>query len=397
MIAYLDLPSGLSGDMFLGCLVDSGWPIERLRAMISFLKLPDNKWSIEARSVQKGALRATLVDVKVKEETTHRNLSDIRAIIDSADLPQAVQQRAIAIFTRLAHAESKVHGIPLEKVHFHEVGALDSIIDIVGASAGIHEIGIERLYSSAIPLGHGWANMEHGRIPLPAPATLEILSAVNAPTCPAPGPGELITPTGAAILSELATFTQPEMTVSKIGTGSGQRDFTWPNVARMWLGEPVARGTMVQLETNIDDMNPQLYPAVIDKLLASGARDVWLTPVHMKKGRPGVVVSVLAPVDAEAALAQVLLRETTTLGVRVSRVHHRHEAGREMQTVQTAFGSIRVKVKRLNQQPISAIPEYEDCVTTAQQANVSVRIVHEAATAAAHELLSKLANQQSVL
>jgi len=391
MIAYLDLPSGLSGDMFLGCLVDAGWPLDRLLRAVSLLKLPKDSYSIQSRTVQKGPLRATLVDVQSNEQPTHRYLSDIQKIIATADLPSSVQQRAINIFTRLATAESKVHGTTIDKVHFHEVGAIDAIIDIVGASMGIHELAIEKLYASPVPLGHGWTQMEHGRIPLPAPATLEILSAVNASACPAPGPGELITPTGAAILAELATFSQPEMSISKIATGSGQRDFTWPNVARMWLGEPTApRGAMIQLETNIDDMNPQLYPNVMEKLLAAGARDVWLTPIQMKKGRPGVILSVLAPVESESALAHLLLRETTTLGVRVSRVHHRHEAAREFQSVDTPFGPIRVKVKLIDHRPLSVTPEYEDCLTASQNAGVPLRQVHDAASAAAHTLLQQL-------
>ena len=391
MIGYLDLPSGISGDMFLGCLVDAGWSIDQLRFAIARLKLPADEWSIDAAQVQKGALRATLVQVHAEEGHHHRHLADIRAIISDADLPQIVKDRAIAIFTRLANAEARVHGTTPDKIHFHEVGAIDAIIDIVGTCAGLHELGIDKLYASALPLGPGWAKMAHGQIPLPAPATLELLAAANAPTRPAPGSGELVTPTGAAIVAELATFEQPFMTLSKIGWGAGGRDCPWPNVARLWLGEPQAgspRGTMVQLETNIDDMNPQLFSAVSDKLFAAGAKDVWFTPIQMKKNRPAVLLSALAPSSAEAALSHVILTETTTLGVRVHALRHRHEARREMRQADTSYGPVRVKLKFVSEQPTGATPEYDDCKTLAEQAKVPVRIVWEAATVAALQLLA---------
>src|SRR2546421_3344373 len=230
MIAYLDLPSGISGDMFLGCLIDAGWPIESLRAAVARLNLPAEEWSIEVQHLKKSSIAATAVQVNVSEGHHHRHLSDIRKIIEGSSLPAVVKQRAVAIFTRLAHAEAKVHGTSIEKIHFHEVGAVDAIIDIVGAAAGLHELGIEKVYASALPLGSGWANMAHGQIPLPAPATLEILAAAHAPTRPAPGPGELVTPTGAAIVAEIASFNQPAMKLMKIGMGAGKRECAWPNI-----------------------------------------------------------------------------------------------------------------------------------------------------------------------
>ncbi|MDB5301359.1 MAG: hypothetical protein JWO87_3022, partial [Phycisphaerales bacterium] len=266
MIAYLDLPSGLSGDMLLGCLVDSGWPASRLEQTLSRLALPAGEWAVQIAQVQKGPLRAARVDVLAEEGRHDRRLADVRAIIESSDLPAVVRERAVAVFVRLATAEAKVHGTTIDQVHFHEVGAIDSIIDIVGAVAGLHDQGLDRLYASAVPLGHGWAETAHGRLPLPAPATLELLAAAGAPTRPASGPGELLTPTGAAILCEMTTFEQPAMSIHRVGVGAGQRDFPWPNVARLWLGEAESHGPLVQLETNIDDMNPQLYAAVSDKL-----------------------------------------------------------------------------------------------------------------------------------
>lgn len=418
MIAYLDTPSGISGDIFLGCLVDGGWPVERLRAVMDALHLLADSWNVRAEEVMRGPLRATLVHVEVTEGDAHRHLSDVRAIIEAGDLPDVVKTRAIAVFTRLAEAEAKVHGSTVESIHFHEVGALDAIVDIVGVCAGITELGIEQLYASPLPLGHGWANTQHGKIPLPAPATLELLAAANAPTRPAPGPGELVTPTGAALLAELATFSQPPMRLQRIGLGAGQKQFEWPNVARLWIGQSAAaasgieRGSsgssgseqidsasairpdlphpldprsilneeVVVLETNIDNMIPELYGAVSDRLFAAGALDVWTTPIGMKKNRPATLLSVLAPTDLEDALATLLLRETTTLGVRVHRLR-RHVARRAIRTVQTHYGEARVKLKWVDGELVGAAPEYEDCRRLADAANAPVRLVYDAVLA----------------
>ncbi|MHC4420252.1 MAG: nickel pincer cofactor biosynthesis protein LarC [Planctomycetota bacterium] len=388
MIGYLDTPSGISGDMFLGCLVSGGWPIERLRDTLKCLSLPDGSWDVQAKRVTRGALAATLVDVCVDEPgDRHRHLGTIRKIIDGADLPAAVKERSVSTFERLAQAEAKVHGTSVEKVHFHEVGALDAIVDIVGTAAGLHALGIDRLYASALPLGDGWIECAHGAIPLPAPATLELLAAAGAPTCPAPGPGELVTPTGAALVTECATFSQPEMTIERIGVGTGRKEFAWPNVARLWLGEARADGPIVQIDTNIDDMNPQFYATVSERLFAAGALDVWLSPVQMKKGRPAVMLSVLAPAPRESELAELILRETTTLGLRVHRVH-RHESKREQRVVVTPYGEVPVKLKWLGQDLVGATPEYDDCRRLAEQHDVPVRVVHEAAAAAAQAMLA---------
>lgn len=388
MIAYLDLPSGISGDMFLGCLVDAGWPVTELEATIARLGLPPASWALTQTSVMRGPLRATLVDVRATVGDAHRHLHHIREMITQSTLSPSIQARAIAIFTRLAAAEASVHGSTIEEVHFHEVGAIDAIIDIVGVCAGLAALGVERLYASGAPLGEGWTKSAHGPIPLPAPATLALLTAVNAPTRPAPGPGELVTPTGAALLAELATFHQPRMKLQRIGIGAGQKDFAWPNVARLWLGEAVDDGLLVQMETNIDDMNPELYAAVSDQLFAAGALDVWTTPIQMKKGRPAVLLSVLAPASREQVLADILLRETTTLGLRVHIVQ-RHEAPRDFVTVETPYGAVPVKRKWLYNQVVGVKPEYEACLRLAQQQGVSVRLVHEAAQAAAYSLLNK--------
>lgn len=388
MIAYLDLPSGISGDMFLGCLVDAGWPVAALEATIAQLGLPAGAWTIAQTTVMRGPLRATLVDVRAVVGDAHRHLHHIRAIIQQSTLPVAIQERALAVFTRLATAEANVHGSSIEEVHFHEVGAIDAIIDIVGVCAGLAALGVERLYASGAPLGEGWTNSAHGRIPLPAPATLALLTAVNAPTRPAPGPGELVTPTGAALLAELATFHQPRMKLQRIGSGAGQKEFAWPNVARLWLGEPVDEGQLIQIETNIDDMNPELYAAVSEQLFAGGALDVWTTPIQMKKGRPALLLSVLAPASREQGLAEILLQETTTLGLRVHTVH-RHEAQRDFVTVETRYGAVPIKRKWLHNRVVGVKPEYDACLRLAQQQQVPVRAVYEAAVALAYQALLK--------
>lgn len=386
MIGYLDLPAGLSGDMFLGCLIDGGWTLDALQETLAALPVPSGAWSLRAEPVMRGPLRATLVTVETHEDPAHRHLSDIQALIEGSGLPMWIQAHAIATFARLAAAEARVHGTSIEDVHFHEVGALDAIVDIVGAAAGLHALGVTTLYASPVPLSHGWTDSAHGRLPLPAPATLELLAAAGAPTVPGPGPGELVTPTGAALLAQFAVFRQPAIRVQKIGYGAGQRDPAWPNAARLWLGAANDDAGYVQIETNIDDMNPQLYAAVSQRLFAAGARDVWLTPVQMKKGRPGVLLSALAPADLEGAMAAVMLRETTTLGVRVHPVR-RHEAERELRTVQTGFGPVTVKLKRMEGRVVAAMPEWDDCQRLADQQNAPARNVYEAALASGQALV----------
>jgi pyridinium-3,5-bisthiocarboxylic acid mononucleotide nickel chelatase len=394
MIAYLDMPSGISGNIFLGCLMDAGWPQAALVETVRRLDLPAEQWSIQVEPAMRGPLRATLVTVDTPETHHHRHLSDIRSLIERADLPKPVQERAIAVFARLARAEAKVHGTTVEQIHFHEVGAVDAIVDIVGVVAGLHDLGVEDLYAGALPLGAGWATTAHGRIPLPAPATLELLSAVQAPTRPAPGPGELVTPTGAALVAELARFEQPALDLHRVGLGAGHKEFEWPNVARLWLGELTIRGTMLQFETNIDDMNPELYSAVSDKLFAAGARDVWTSSIQMKKNRPGTLLCVLAPAAREQAMVDLLLRETTTLGMRVFPVW-RHEARREMRVLETHFGSVQVKLKWVDGDLVGVKPEYEDCRRLADLHGASLRQVYEVVQAAAQNAFLRVDGDQA--
>ncbi|MCY4090017.1 MAG: nickel pincer cofactor biosynthesis protein LarC [Caldilineaceae bacterium] len=397
-LAFLDTPSGISGDMFLGCLLDSGWPVDALRSVVSGLRLPRDSWEISAEEVTRGGVRATLVRVDVKEDETHRHLADVERIIGRSELPASVKQRACSVFRRLAEAEANIHGSTPEQVHFHEVGALDAIIDIVGVCAGLHELNVERLGASALPLGPGWAKSQHGPIPLPAPATLALLAAVDAPTVPAPGEGELVTPTGAALLAELGAFDQPAMRLQRVGYGAGRKQFDWPNVARLWLGyeadeeagglDCTPSGALVIIETNIDDMSPELYEPVRRLLLEAGALDVWTTAIGMKKGRPATKISVLAEPGDEPTLAAALLRQTTTLGVRVYPVR-RHIAERTFANVDTPYGAVGVKLKRVGGEVVGAKAEFEDCRRLAAAAGAPLPAVYAAAQAAASALVSR--------
>lgn len=377
-IAYADCFSGVSGDMFLAALLDAGLPLEVLQQNIDQLNLPE-KVELKLTETHKGALRAANLEVIVPHSHNHRHLSDILEMINTSDLSEKVKLTASKIFSLLAEAESRVHGEPVEHVHFHEVGALDSIVDIVGAAIGLDYLGIEQLYASPLPYGSGTINSDHGLLPLPAPATLEVLRLINAPLTPSSADVELVTPTGAAILGSMATFSRPNLVMTHIGIGAGKRDLEWPNILRLMIGiVPEAdQAEMVQLETNIDDMNPQFFGYLMDKLFASGARDVFMTPIHMKKNRPGILLGVIALRKDEAALAELLLRETTTLGLRVQPIG-RYEASREFRQLDTRFGKVTIKAKILDGKVIHATPEYDDCVRLANENQVSLlEIYHE--------------------
>lgn len=376
-IAYADCFSGVSGDMFLAALLDAGLPLEVLQQNIDKLNLPE-KVELKLTETHKGALRAASLEVIVPHSHNHRHLSDILKMINTSDLSEKVKATASKIFTLLAEAESRVHGEPVEHVHFHEVGALDSIVDIVGAAIGLDYLGIEQLFASPLPYGSGTINSDHGLLPLPAPATLEVLRLINAPLSPSSAEVELVTPTGAAILGCMAEFKRPNLMMTHIGIGAGKRDLEWPNILRLMIGViPEAEQTeMVQLETNIDDMNPQFFGYLMDKLFASGARDVFMTPIHMKKNRPGILLGVIALRKDEAALAELLLRETTTLGLRVQPIG-RYEASREFQQLDTPYGKVTIKAKIMDGKVIHATPEYDDCVRLAKENQVSLLEIYQ--------------------
>ena len=386
MIAYLDCFSGLSGDMLLGALVDAGLSLDDLRADLSHLSLPG--YEISAERVSKRGISGTRVSVRAEASHEHRGLSDITAIIARAELPREVAARAVAVFTRLAEAEAAVHGHSVEEVHFHEVGAVDAIVDIVGALCGLRRLNVGKLYVSPLPLGGGWVESAHGRLPVPAPATSLLLKGV--PTYGGPVEAELVTPTGAAIVATLADGfgSMPPMTLRAVGWGAGAADLPHPNLVRLFLGdaaEQPGRQYLVMLETNVDDMNPEFFDHVMERLFTAGALDVFYTPILMKKSRPAVLVSVLADPERADQLADILFRETSTFGVRRREVL-RQCLDREWREVDTPYGTVRVKIGLLGGEEVSAAPEYEDCRRLAGERGVPVMEVYQAAQAAFRSL-----------
>lgn len=377
-IAYADCFSGISGDMFLAALLDAGLPFDVLKDGIEQLNLPE-KVELRLTETRKGALRAANLQVIAPRSHHHRQLSDILEILANSHLSETAKQTTARIFTLLAGAEAQVHGEPVEHVHFHEIGALDSIADVTGVVIGLESLGIERLYASPLPYGSGTIPGEHGLLPLPAPATLELLRLAQAPLTPSSAQVELVTPTGAAILGALATFERPALTITAVGIGAGKRELPWPNVMRLIVGESPASGVseMVQMETNLDDMNPQFYGYIMEKLFAAGARDVFLTPIQMKKNRPGILLGIIANRQDEAALADLLLRETTTLGLRVQPIQ-RYEAQRAFRQVETRYGVLTVKQKLINGKVIQTMPEYDDCLRLARENGVSLAEIYAA-------------------
>jgi uncharacterized protein (TIGR00299 family) protein len=385
-IAYLDCFSGVSGDMLLGALVDAGASLDEMRAELA--RLPLSGYTLEARRVTKAGIAALQAEVRLRAAQEPRTLADVTALIGASSLPAADREKGGAVFRRLTEAEAAVHGETVETVHLHDVGAVDAIVDVMGAVVGMRLLGVDELYCSPLPLGSGEVSGPHGALPVPAPATLELLARANAPTRPG-GTGELVTPTGAAIVTTLARFERPEMTLERIGYGAGSRDLPdRPNVLRLWLGEGVATITrpMVLIETNIDDMTGEMLGYALEKLLAEGAADAWLTPVQMKKNRPGVVLSVICRESEEEALARLILRETSTLGVRVRPVH-RWEAEREVLEFESSLGPAAVKVKRLPDEPPRVAPEYEACRRLAESSGLPLAQVYRIVQAEGERLL----------
>jgi len=398
-ILYCDCFSGISGDMFLGALLDAGLPVEHLSEQFNLLNLPEFQ-GVTAEKVHKGALAATLLKLDIHEHQEehdhhhehhipHRHLDDIRNQIDASGLSESIHQTSLKIFQKLAEAEATVHGSSIEDVHFHEVGAMDSILDIVGAAVGLEYFSIQSVFSSALPLGTGQINTQHGLLPLPAPATLELIRMAQAPIAASNATVELVTPTGAAILASLATFCQPNMKLKQVGIGAGRRDLEWPNVLRVLIGvQEEVFGTHLEIETNIDDMNPQIYGHVMEKLFQAGALDVYFTPIFMKKNRPATRLSVIARREDEPIICDLLLRETSTLGVRVKPVERR-EAEREIRNIETSFGQVPIKLKILDGDIIQATPEFDVCVRLAEQAGVPVTRVLQEAAAVSREFLNQ--------
>jgi pyridinium-3,5-bisthiocarboxylic acid mononucleotide nickel chelatase len=391
-IGFLDCYSGISGDMLLGALVDAGVPVRHLADTLDRLSLAGFV-RLEAEEVERGGLRASRVSVIAEPRQPHRTLRDLVAMLEGADLDGSVRSRSLAVLRRIAEVEGRIHRQATEDVELHEVGAIDSVADVVGSVAGLAFLGIEHLYASSVPASPGSiSGGHHGQLPTPAPATLELLAGAGAPIRPFGDGRELVTPTGAALLATLARFEQPPMVVRAVGYGAGGAELPWPNVLRLWVGEPIGRPdaageSHVVLETNVDDMSPQLLAPIVDRILAAGALDVSVAPLLMKKGRLGALVSVVARAQDEEALAQILLRGTTTLGVRVHAVR-RHEADRAFEVVDTRFGQVTVKLKLLRGTVVGAMPEFESVRERADATGAPLVQVHAAAAAAADALVA---------
>jgi hypothetical protein len=374
--------------MILGALVDAGLPLAELQAALDGLGVSGIR--LGAEPVKRGAFRGTLIQVTTEERGhPHRHLSDILRILEAADLPADARADAGRIFQRLAAAEASAHGVAVEKIHFHEVGALDSIADIVGAAWGIRRLGLEAIHVSPINLGSGFVKGAHGMMPVPAPGTAALLTGI--PAYGSPVQAELTTPTGAAVLSTLAAGfgPMPQMTVERVAYGAGQREFAeQPNLLRLVVGATApshARDQIAVLEANIDDMNPQFFEPLLDRLFEAGALDASLTLLVMKKSRPGTLLTVLAePADAER-LASLILTHSTTFGVRMGTAD-RWKRPRDFVSAKTPYGVVRIKRGWEGDRLTILAPEYEDCRRLASAAGVPVQVVYDEARAAARLL-----------
>ena len=377
-IAYGDLIGGISGDMFVGAMLDASLPLNKLKSELK--KIPTLRYTLTASTKSVHSIRALRFQVVCRDKEPARSWKQIRRLITGSSLRPKVKETGIDIFSRLAEAEGKIHGVAPEKVHFHEIGATDSIVDIMAAAIGAYELGIDAFHFSRIPLGRGLTRALHGPLPVPGPATLELLKGL-----PVQGidlDGETVTPTGAAILSTLGKSfgVQPNMTIEKIGYGAGQRDFAnRPNLFRLVMGTvatPWNQEEMLVIETNIDDMNPEFYDYVFDRLLAAGARDVFLSPIQMKKNRPGTLLRVIAEPKDREALARIILRETSTIGVRYYPVG-RIILKRISEKLKTRHGTIRVKVVEEPNGTRRVTPEYDDLKRIAAAKKIPLKLLYD--------------------
>jgi hypothetical protein len=381
--AYLDCSSGISGDMFLAALLDAG--LDPRRLLDELKKISLGFYKLKRTRTVRGGLVGTRLEIEVAGEQPKRKLSDIEELLGKPDLPDAAKEKALKIFRRLAEVEGKLHNLPPADVHFHEVGAVDAIIDIVGACLGLEILEISELVCSPLNVGGGRVETQHGSLPVPAPATAELLKDI--PIYSSGVEGELVTPTGAAIVSTLATSfgPMPSMKVAHIGYGAGEKDFPkHPNLARLFLGEKIQVATaqpgaagdelVSVLEADLDDMNPQLYGYFVERALAAGALDVTCSPVQMKKNRPGLRATILAKPEHSDALAQIVFEQTTTLGLRIHEAR-RKVLERELVEVETPYGLVRMKVAKRDGKVVNAAPEYEDCQRLATENSVPLKQV----------------------
>ncbi|HEV7474139.1 MAG TPA: nickel pincer cofactor biosynthesis protein LarC [Pyrinomonadaceae bacterium] len=377
-ILYFDCFAGASGDMILGAMVSAGVDPRSLSKELSKLSVQGFELSFE--TVDRSGISATFARVRTDEQKTHRHLHNVLKIIDDSALTPEVKQRASKIFTRLAEAEARVHNQPVSKIHFHEVGALDAIVDVVGASICFEQLKIDRFISSPLHVGSGTVNMEHGRFPVPPPAVAELLK--EAPIYSSDIKGELVTPTGAAIISTVCTEygPMPALKLEATGYGAGSREYEkFPNALRVMLGETddsTEDEKLLMIETNVDDLSPQILGHVMERALALGALDCFFTPIIMKKGRPATLVSILSRHSERDALSELLFTETTTLGLRTYEVSRR-ALSREVITVNTKYGPIDVKVARFKNRIVNQMPEFEHCRAAALKAGVALRVVED--------------------
>lgn len=411
-IAYFDAPAGISGDMTLAALIHAGLPVETLSHALAPLGLAG--YTLRAEPTAQHGITGTHLVVEVEPNQPQRDWRTIRAMIEESGLTDRAKELALRIFGVLAAAEASVHGVAVDDVHFHEVGAVDSIVDIVGTAVALDLLQIETVYASPFAQGHGWTRSQHGLIPIPAPATLALIARANAPTIPLDTEKETVTPTGAAIVTALAEgYERPPIAVQSVGYGFGTRQMPWPNCLRLWIGAPITHaahqspfaddaptslsvGTFsdlaatdeaeVLLETNIDDMTPEALAYSLERLFAAGALDAWFVPITMKKSRPAVQLSAICREGDRRAVTTTMLRETTTFGVRAIPIT-REKVDRRWETVETQWGPVRVKIKEWEGASLDAVPEYEQVAALARAADVPFREVYAAAAEAGRQFV----------
>ena len=384
-VAYLDCVGGLAGDMLLGALLDAGADLERLRTVPQALGISGVE--ITAERVERQGIGALHLRIDAPDEHAHRDYREIRKLVEKAELPSRARSRSLEAFARLAEVEGRIHGVPAADVHFHELGSIDTLVDVCGVFVLLDDLEVGRVACSPLPFARGFTRAAHGVLPLPAPATLGLLE--GAPLVGVETEAELVTPTGAAIAATAVDEwgQLPPLTLERVGYGAGTADFAdRPNVVRVVLGTEASTGTarVVLVETNLDDLSPELVPDAVERCFAAGALDVWTVSAQMKKGRPGIVLSALARPGAESEIARAMLEETTALGVRVTRLD-RYELEREERVVEVDGGSVRVKIGLLDGRVVNVAPEHDDCAALARSTGRAVKSVWAEAHARAYE------------
>lgn len=380
MIGYVDIISGISGDMFLASLIDAGLSVNKLKKELKKLEI---EFDIEVEK-KKDVIEGTNVYI-FSEDRKHRKLADILNLIEESKIDSDIKEKAKEIFLKLGEAEAKIHGVGIDEIHFHEVGAVDTIVDIVGSLIGIKEMRIEKLYSSPVLLGRGKVKCEHGVLPVPAPAVIELLK--NKPVVFSSTPTEITTPTGAVLVS-MAEFSYPEMRIKKTGYGMGKKKLNFPNVLRLIIGEEIEKDGMYVIETNIDDMNAEIFPYIIERLMSAGAIDAFVMPVMMKKGRAGNLLRVLSTHDRIEEIKRVIFEETTTFGIRCHKVK-RDILEREILKVGTEYGEVSVKVGYYGGKIMSISPEYDECKKIAVENGIPLKKIYSEAKEKARKILEK--------